>query len=120
MHKGDFIDHIAKQNDTTKVEAERIIDIFIEGVKSALADGKDISLIGFGKFYTSQVAARKGRNPSTGKPIEIPAYVQPRFSIGKDLKDRCNGRGNNTKPKSKKEITANNSKKNTVKKSAKK
>ena len=120
MNKGDFIDYIAKQNSTTKVEAEKNIKVFIEGVKSALAEGKDISLVGFGRFYTSHVAARAGRNPSTGKPIEIQAYVQPKFSVGKDLKDICNGRGNNTQVKAKtkkvEEPTSKDGKKNTTKK----
>lgn len=116
MNKGDFIDYIANQNSTTKVEAEKNINIFIEGVKSALAEGKDISLVGFGRFYTTQVAARTGRNPSTGKPIEIQAYVQPRFSVGKGLKDSCNGKGNNTQAKKAKEPASKDGKKNTTKK----
>lgn len=90
MNKAEFIDHISKKNGFTKVEAEKIINVFTDSVISALSGGKDISLIGFGKFYTSKVEAREGRNPQTGKPIKIPAHVQPKFSAGEKLKSACN------------------------------
>ncbi len=52
---------------------------------------KEVMLIGFGKFYSSKVAARQGRNPRTGQPLKIEAYVQPKFSAGEKLKSACNG-----------------------------
>ena len=94
MNKLEFIDHIAKQHSCTKMEAERIINVFTSSVASALKSGvdSDVTLVGFGKFYASQVAARAGRNPKTGAAIQIGAYVQPKFSAGQSLKDACNGK----------------------------
>jgi len=99
MHKVEFIDYIAKQHKVTKVEADHIIDTFTSSVTSALAEGKEIILLGFGKFHTTKVAAREGRNPATGKPMKIAAYVQPRFSVGSRLKAECNGGKSDSKTK---------------------
>ena len=90
MHKQEFIDHIAKQHGCTKKEAEKAIDIFTSSVIDALSQGKEISLVGFGNFTVSKVAARTGRNPKTQEPVQIPAYNQPKFKVGQKLKDACN------------------------------
>ncbi len=90
MNKAEFIDHIASQHNCSKTEAEKIINVFTSSVISAVADKKDITLIGFGKFYTSRVEAREGRNPKTGTPLKIPAYTQAKFSAGEKLKSACN------------------------------
>ena len=54
--------------------------------------GNEILLIGFGNFSISKVATRAGRNPRTGDTIQIAAYNQPKFKIGKKLKDACNSK----------------------------
>lgn len=90
MNKQEFIDYISEKQNCSKVEAEKIINIFTNSVTSALSEKKEVVLIGFGKFYSTKVEARTGRNPKTGNPIQIDAYVQPKFSSGKNLKDACN------------------------------
>ena len=90
MNKQEFIDHIAKQHNCTKVEAEKTIDMFTSSVINALGEGKEISLVGFGNFGINKIAARKGRNPRTGLALDIPGYNQPKFKVGKKLKDACN------------------------------
>lgn len=90
MHKQGFIDHIANQHGCTKKEAEKTIDIFISSVIDAIGEGKEISLVGFGNFGISKIAARRGHNPRTGLALDIPAYNKPRFKVGKKLKDVCN------------------------------
>jgi len=90
MNKSEFITHIAKQHNCTKVEAERVINMFVDGTIGALAASNEISLIGFGHFSVREVPARAGRNPQTGKAIQIAAYKQPKFRVGQKLKDACN------------------------------
>ncbi len=90
MHKQEFIDHIANQHGCTKKEAEKAIDIFTSSVIDALSQGKEIFLVGFGNFGINKIAARRGRNPRTGLALDIPGYNQPRFKVGKKLKDVCN------------------------------
>lgn len=90
MNKQEFIDHIASQHNCTKVEAEKTIDVFTSSVIDAIGQGKGISLVGFGNFGVSKVAARKGRNPRTGDALQIAAYNQPKFKVGQKLKDAVN------------------------------
>jgi DNA-binding protein HU-beta len=47
-------------------------------------------LVGFGNFGINKIAARRGRNPRTGLSLDIPGYNQPRFKVGKKLKDAVN------------------------------
>ena len=90
MNKADFVKHVAQQHQCTKTEAEKTIDIFTSSVIDAISKGNEISLIGFGNFTISKVAARTGRNPRSGKAIEIPARNQPKFKVGQKLKDAVN------------------------------
>ncbi len=90
MNKSEFVDHIAGQHSCTKKDAEKAIDIFTSSVIDALSQGKEISLVGFGNFTVSKVAAKTGRNPRTGESLNIAAYNQPKFKVGQKLKDACN------------------------------
>ena len=90
MNKSELINHIADEHSITKIEAEKVIDRFTSSIISALSKGKEISLMGFGSFSVSKVAARAGRNPRTGQTIQIAAYNQPRFKVGQKLKNAVN------------------------------
>lgn len=76
----------------TQIESEKALDMFTSSAISALSDGKEISLVGFGNFSVTKVAARAGRNPKTGEAIEIFARNQVKFKVGKTLKDAVNNK----------------------------
>ena len=90
MNKSELITHFADQHKCTKVQAEKVIDTFTSSVIDAIGQGKEISLLGFGNFTISKVAARNGRNPRTGDSLKIAAYNQPKFKVGQKLKDAVN------------------------------
>lgn len=90
MNKTDLIDAIAAQADISKAAAGETLDAAVDSIKSALNAGDSVSLIGFGTFYVGERAARTGRNPRTGKTLEIKAAKSPKFRAGKGLKDACN------------------------------
>ncbi len=90
MNKSEFEKHIATKHSITQKEAGNIIDIFTSSVMSALAEGNEIQLVGFGNFSVAEVAARPGRNPRTGEVLQIAGYKQPRFKVGQKLKDAVN------------------------------
>ena len=90
MNKSEFVKHVANQHNITQDEANKVIDIFTSSVMSALGEGNEIQLIGFGNFSVADVAARPGRNPRTGEVLQIAAYKQPRFKVGQKLKDAVN------------------------------
>lgn len=95
MNKGEFINHISELHKCTKVEAEKVVDMFTSSVVDAVGKDNDILLIGFGQFAIGKLAARKGHNPKTKESIEIPAYNQVRFRAGQKLKDAVNKDGVN-------------------------
>jgi DNA-binding protein HU-beta len=90
MNKSDLVQAIAERSELQKNTAAKAVDAIIESIKDALAKGDTVTLIGFGTFTVRERAARKGRNPRTGKPIDIKAAKVPIFKPGKALKDAVN------------------------------
>ena len=73
MNKSELIDKVAASADIPKAVAGRALDAVIESITGALAEGDSVVLVGFGTFAVKDRAARTGRNPQTGNPIEIAA-----------------------------------------------
>ena len=90
MNKKEFVKYIAEKHSCTNTQAEKVINMFTSSVIDAIAEGKEISLVGFGRFIINKMRDRAGRNPNTGEVIQIPAHNQPRFKAGRKLKDACN------------------------------
>jgi DNA-binding protein HU-beta len=90
MTKQDLIDAIAKRTGTSKAVTNETLDALVETVKSAVAKGETVQLIGFGSFSTGKRAARTGRNPSTGEEIQIAAANTVKFTPGKAFKEAVN------------------------------
>ena len=86
MNKGDLIRELAKVAGTKK-EAEAAVNTIFGVIAKALKKGNKGTLIGFGTFSVTKRAARKGRNPQTGKEMKIAARKVPKFTPGKGLKD---------------------------------
>lgn len=63
---------------------------FVETTKETLAKKESIQLIGFGTFSISERSARTGRNPQTGKEIQIAAKNVAKFKAGKALDESIN------------------------------
>ena len=90
MNKSELIAKIAENAELSKASAGRALDSLIQAVTDELANGGDVSLVGFGTYKVSDRAARTGRNPQTGAEIQIAAAKVPSFKAGKALKDACN------------------------------
>lgn len=90
MNKSELISSVADKAGVSKAQAGTVIDAFIASITEVLASGGDVRLPGFGVFGVSHRAATKGRNPSTGAEINIPARSVPKFSAGKTLKEAVN------------------------------
>jgi DNA-binding protein HU-beta len=85
MTKAELIEKVAKDAKVTKAAAGKSIDAIIDGISKALKKGDRVSLVGFGSFSVSKRKARGGRNPQTGKPINIPARKVAKFKAGSAL-----------------------------------
>ncbi len=90
MNKSELIEAVAAAADLSKASAGRAVDAMVNTVGEALKEGDQVVLVGFGTFSVKQRAARTGRNPQTGAPIEIKAANVPNFKAGKALKDAVN------------------------------
>lgn len=90
MNKSELIDAVAAAADLPKASASRAIDAMVDAISGALKNGEQVVLVGFGTFSVKERAARTGRNPQTGKPIDISAAKIPAFKAGKGLKDSVN------------------------------
>ena len=90
MNKTELIDRIAESADISKASAARALDAALDAITGSLRQSDPVVLVGFGTFTAKQRAARTGRNPQTGEPIQIKAARVPGFKAGKALKDALN------------------------------
>lgn len=90
MNKQELVSAIAEKSGLTKVDSEKALNGMIEAVKNSMSRGESIQLVGFGTFSVSERSARTGRNPQTGKEIQIPAKKIAKFKPGKALSESIN------------------------------
>jgi len=93
MTKAELVEDVARAAELTKKDAERLVEIVFESIIDTLNQGEKIELRGFGSFRVRERGARRGRNPKTGDPVDIPAKRVPYFKPGKELKELINDNG---------------------------
>ena len=90
MNKAELVAAVAERTELSKKDAEKALKAFVDVVAEELKKGQKIQLVGFGTFEVSERAAREGRNPANGQPMQIAASKAPKFKAGKALKDAIN------------------------------
>ena len=90
MTKAELVEEVARAAELTKKDSEVIVEEVFKNIIQALNRGEKIELRGFGSFRVRQRDARRGRNPKTGEPVDIPAKRVPYFKPGKELKELIN------------------------------
>lgn len=90
MKKKELIEVISTTAELSKKDAEKALDAVVSAITDLLAKGDSIVLPGFVSISVKKRAARKGRNPSTGKEIDIPASNVVSFKAGSKLKEVVN------------------------------
>ncbi|MBP8248791.1 MAG: HU family DNA-binding protein [Chitinophagales bacterium] len=90
MNKGELLDAIAAGAKITKADAGRALEATLAAISGAMKKGGKVTLVGFGTFSVSKRAARKGRNPQTGKEITIKARKVAKFKAGAELSKTVN------------------------------
>ena len=87
MTKQEFVDAVASRANLSRRDAGAAVDAVLDTVTDTLKRGDAITFTGFGKFSTSQRAAREGVNPrNPSQKVHIPAARVPKFSAGSQLK----------------------------------
>merc|ERR1719359_2546518 len=90
VKKADFVSSVSEKAGLSKADAEAALAAVIDTITEEVASGKKISMLGFGTFKLTHRAARMGRNPKTGEPLQIKASKSPSFTASKAFKEKCN------------------------------
>ncbi len=90
MNKTDLINGMAENAGITKAAAKKALNGLLIDIEGALQKGNRVTLVGFGSWSVTRRAAREGRNPQTGAPIQIKAKNVVKFKAGSDLSSSVN------------------------------
>lgn len=90
VSKKEIATAVATKLGVTNKDAVAFVEAFQEVVTEKVAAGEKVALTGFGSFEGRERAARTGRNPITGAPIQIAATKVPAFKAGKSFKEAIN------------------------------
>ena len=88
LTKADMAERLFEELGLNKREAKELVEIFFEEIRSALEEGEQVKLSGFGNFDLREKNQRPGRNPKTGQEIPITARRVVTFRPGQKLKAR--------------------------------
>jgi DNA-binding protein HU-beta len=90
MTKHQLAQQVAANTGIADRQAVSVVDAAFGVIAAELGAGRDVAIAGFGKFSVSERAAREGRNPATGKTIQIAASRAVKFSPAAALKTQLN------------------------------
>lgn len=91
LTKADFVEAVYTQiGGLSRRDSADIVDLLFEGIKETLSRGEPVKISGFGNFLVREKKARVGRNPQTGRDIEISARRVLTFKPSQVLKDQLN------------------------------
>lgn len=88
MNKSELIAAVADEAQITKKAATVAVKAVLDVIANTLAQGNEVRLDGFGTFSKKVRAARMGRNPSNGAPLQIAEKTTAVFKAGKGLNDK--------------------------------
>jgi len=78
---------LAEDHELSKKAAEAILTDLVGKITKHLKKGERIRIVGLGILQVRKRAARVGRNPATGEPIQIKASKKVAFRASKELKE---------------------------------
>ena len=87
MNKGDLIEAVASQMGESKAAATKVVDIVLDAISNGVEKDDKVAITGFGTFKKKHRKARKGINPATREPIDIPASTSVGFTPSQNFKD---------------------------------
>jgi len=91
MTKSELIERLVqRQAHMSHKDVELAVKLLLDNLVGELSDRGRIEIRGFGSFTVHDRPARRGRNPKTGAPVDIPRKFVPHFKPGKELRERVN------------------------------
>lgn len=92
MNKSELVEVLAARATLPQNKAEEVVNTIFAAMTEALVRGDRIEIRGFGSFVNKRYEPYIGRNPKTGEAIKVKAKTIPFFKVGKELKERVDGR----------------------------
>ena len=92
MNKSDLIDALSTKENLSEKNAFEIVNLIFDGFTDTLKKGGRIEIRGFGSFSVRKYGAYTGKNPKTGKNVQVGPKKLPFFKVGKELRERVNRR----------------------------
>ena len=87
MNKSQLVEALAKAENLTIKTAEEVVNSVFKEMEKALVRGNRIEIRGLGSFKVKEYASYDGRNPKTGKIIEVKRKKLPFFKVGRGLRE---------------------------------
>ena len=85
MNKSELVSAVAQKSGLSKVDSKKALDAVLESIDEELKNDGKVVLVGFGTFSVTERSARKGINPRTKEPIDVPAKKVVKFKAGSKL-----------------------------------
>lgn len=94
MNKSDLVQVVSgRLPNLAAKDVEVIVNTIFDSMTQSLTDGDRIEIRGFGSFEVRVRKPRLGRNPKTGKSVQVTTRRVPFFKVGKELKEKVNNHG---------------------------
>ena len=90
MNKADLILKVSQKENIPIKAATTIVSTLFDSMMESLEKGERIEIRGFGSFAVRNYNGYKGRNPKTGKLVDVPPKRLPHFKVGKELREMVN------------------------------
>ena len=94
MNKLKLIETLKNRCSLTQAESTDLVNLFFSEIANALARDDRVELRGLWAFQLKKYQSYTGRNPKTGKHVNVDAKKLPLFKCGKDLNERVNSLAN--------------------------
>lgn len=82
-----LVAELAEKHEMSKKSVASLFEDFVALMATNLKKGNKVRITGLGIMQVRHRAARMGRNPATGEPIQIKASRKVAFRVAKDLKE---------------------------------
>ena len=90
MTKSELVEAIAARAELSKARAELVVNCVFDAMTEALRQGEGVEIRGFGSLKARAHKSYQGRNPRTGRSVDVPSKLRPFFKVGKELKELVN------------------------------
>jgi integration host factor subunit beta len=90
MTKTELIKKVSERVEIPPTAAKVIVRTIFDAMSESLEKGERIEIRGFGSFVVRNYGGYKGRNPKTGKIVDVPSKKLPYFKVGREMKKLVN------------------------------